>query len=75
MSNRADRLIAGCVRDCDELAVLARVIFRRMLLRVLVTGGGVRLRQAVGDALDAGAEYCQQQNNNYEHPHTFSVAG
>ena len=58
MSNRGDRLIARRLRDRDELAVFARIILRRMLLRVLVTRRKVRLRQAVGDALNAGAEYC-----------------
>ena len=75
MSHQGDRLIARCLHNGDELAVLASVILLRMLLRVLVTRRKVRLRQAVGDALDTGAEHSQQQHDNDEHPHAFSVAG
>ena len=56
MSNRGGGLIAGRVRDRDELDVFASVILRRMFLRVLVTRRSVGLRQAVSDALQACAE-------------------
>jgi hypothetical protein len=52
MSNRDDRLIAGRLRDGDELAVFARPF----LLRVVVTRRSALLREAIGNALSTGAE-------------------
>lgn len=73
MSDRLGRLSGRGLRDRDELAVLARLILRGMLLRVLMAGRGAGLRQAVGDALHASAEHRQQQQEGYQLTHNTSV--